>query len=281
MTARSIRRAAERKAQKLARRAETNRVGQVANLQADCQSALISDLDTSPEFSNFRHTISDAQLAANRANAQLSTGAKSDDGKAKSCLNAVKTGLTGRTVLLHTDDAAEYQRHIDAYEKEFQPVGQRERDLVQSIADTQWRLLRIPSLESGIYALGHLEFANSLDEQDSALRPGMIEVKTFLKYEKQLRNLQLQESRLARRREKEIVELRELQQTRRAEEHEDVGQALSPVRGLWTNDQEALSSVNPHLLRPANGFEFSNPLIGRCLPDSSAQPSPKLSAEAA
>jgi len=41
-----------------------------------------------------------AQITANQKNAQLSTGPTSPDGKAKSSLNAVKTGLTGRTVLL-------------------------------------------------------------------------------------------------------------------------------------------------------------------------------------
>ena len=47
----------------------------------------------------------EAQVHANRANAQLSTGPSSASGKAKSSLNAVKTGLTGRTVLLPGDDA--------------------------------------------------------------------------------------------------------------------------------------------------------------------------------
>ena len=45
----------------------------------------------------------------------------------------------------------------------------------------------------------------------------MIEVQTFVKYEKQLRHLQLQESRLVRRREKELAELRQLQQARKGE----------------------------------------------------------------
>ncbi|MBV8808776.1 MAG: hypothetical protein JO033_08885 [Acidobacteriaceae bacterium] len=47
----------------------------------------------------------DAQIKANRENAKLSTGSKTESGKAKSSLNAVKTGLTGRTVLLSGDDA--------------------------------------------------------------------------------------------------------------------------------------------------------------------------------
>jgi hypothetical protein len=38
-----------------------------------------------------------AQIAAKQKNAQLSTRPTSPDGKAKSSLNAVKTGLTGRT----------------------------------------------------------------------------------------------------------------------------------------------------------------------------------------
>lgn len=217
MTARSIRRAQERKAKKLARRAATTATNS---------------------------SVSDVQLIANRQNAQLSTGPKSDEGKATSSLNAVKTGLTGRTVLLPTDDAAEYQCHVAAYTKEFQPVGQRECDLVQSIADTQWRLLRIPSLEAGIYALGHLEFGAALEEHDAALRPGMIEVRTFLAYERQLRNLHLQESRLQRRREKEIAELREIQKLRKADEEKIVERAFSPV--------------DSHPARPTvNGFVFS------------------------
>jgi len=149
----------------------------------------------------------------------------------------VKTGLTGVTVLLSTDDAAEYQRHIAAYEKEFQPVGLEESQLVQSLADISWRLRRIPALEMAIYAQGRIEFADQFeDQEDPAVRRSLIELHTHLAYEKQLRNLQLQEARLVRRREKETAELRRLQQERAAE------RAEGPER--------------PE--RPANGFVFSN-----------------------
>ncbi|MDQ2776281.1 MAG: hypothetical protein M3Y57_15390, partial [Acidobacteriota bacterium] len=49
--------------------------------------------------------------AANRRNCQLSTGPTSETGKANSSLNALKTGLTGRTVLLPAEDAAAYAAH--------------------------------------------------------------------------------------------------------------------------------------------------------------------------
>ena len=184
------------------------------------------------------------RLLANQANAQLSTGPRTEDGKAKSPSaqgdlqpvvrdsrwSAVKTALTGCTVLLPSDDTAEYQRHLDAFEQEFQPVGLRECELVQSIADTWWRLRRIPALEMALFAKGRLEFADLFEEHELAARPLLIDAHTFLVYEKQIRNLQLQEARLARRREKETAELRTLQQDRKEKKEKE---------------------------KPENGFEFS------------------------
>jgi hypothetical protein len=199
-------------------------------------------------------SISDAKLAANRANAQLSTGPKTGEGKATASLNAVKTALTGRTVLLPTDDAAEYERHIRAYQDELKPVGQRESDLVQSIADTAWRLARIPGLEMAIYAKGRIQFAESFNDHDLSLRPAMIELQTHLTYEKQLRNLQLQEARLHRRREKDTAELRRLQEERREEIKRKQLEALDAAVRQYVLDREDKKPFSPI----EHGFEFSN-----------------------
>jgi hypothetical protein len=184
------------------------------------------------------------RLAANRANSLLSTGPRTEEGKRTSSLNAVKTALTGVTVLLSTDDAAEYQRHIAAYQNELQPVGLEESELVQSLADISWRLRRIPGLEMAIYARGSVQFADQFEDQDNPdVRRSLIELHTHLAYEKQLRNLQLQEARLVRRREKETAELRRLQNERTAqvEGPERTGRFVPVVRG----PEEV-------------GFEFSN-----------------------
>ena len=119
-------------------------------------------------------TATPAQIAANQANAKLSTGPKTAEGKAASSHNAVRTALTGRTVLLPTDDVEAYQKHVARFEAQFHPVTDREKELTQNIADTQWRLNRIFALEQGIYAVGRLEFAKLYENEDESLRSALI-----------------------------------------------------------------------------------------------------------
>ncbi|MDQ2712133.1 MAG: hypothetical protein M3Y72_22040, partial [Acidobacteriota bacterium] len=160
------------------------------------------------------------------------------------------------TVLLHDDDAEAYRTHIVAYEKEYKPVGLRESELVQSLADTQWRLARIPGLELAIYTRGRCEFADRFEDQAPELRSSMIELETHLKYEKQLRNLQLQESRLARRFEKERAELRELQKQRQTETERRAPASASPTGSTQPSAETSkLSSAANASAAP--GFVFS------------------------
>ncbi len=151
------------------------------------------------------------QVEANRANALLSSGPTSSQGKAKVAHNALKTGLTGRTVLLPSDDVAAYQAHTERTFKLWSPEADEEKRLTQSLADTLWRLERVPSLEAGIYAIGRREFAAQFaDEEDESVRKAMIEAQIFLSYRRDLNNLSVQEARLRRVYEKEEAELKRL-----------------------------------------------------------------------
>jgi hypothetical protein len=155
-----------------------------------------------------------AQVVASRLNGALSHGPTSDEGKAKSSLNALRTGLTGRTVLLPSEDAALYEAHLAHFQKLYKPAGELELALVQSLADTEWRLARIPSLEMGIFALGRLEFAELFPDADPESRKALIEAKVYLAYQRQLNNLSVQEGRLRRQAEKDQAALQNLQQLR-------------------------------------------------------------------
>ena len=123
--------------------------------------------------------------------------------------------LTGRTVLLPSDDASVYEPHFAEFLKRLAPVGEDEQNLVQSLADTEWRLLRIPALEMGIYAVGRVEFAELFANEDEAVRKHLIEAKIFLAYQRQLNNLSIQEGRLRRQREKDTAALGQLQDKRK------------------------------------------------------------------
>ncbi len=238
MTARSNRRAQERKAKKLARK-QSNELAVVETAPVEIET--VAEQET--------EGISPARLAANRANATFSTGPRTAEGKAQSSINALKTALTGRTVLLPSDDASAYEQYVERFVREFQPVGVRECELVQSIADANWRLRRIPTLEFALYARGRTQFAEKFAAEPADAQPGMIELETYLVYEKQFRNLQLQETRLRRQRDKDLADFREAQQDRNKQEAQDLATAA-------TIYQVARSRNQP--FDPADhGFEFS------------------------
>jgi hypothetical protein len=154
----------------------------------------------------------DSQINANRANAQNSTGPSSPEGKLKSSHNALKTGLTGRTILLPSDDVAAYEKFTAVTYNKWQPATDEERLLVQSILDTEWRLLRIPTLESALYGLGRNELAAEVShEPNDQSRAAALDALVYRAYRKDFSNLALQENRLNRQLAKHTAELLQLQ----------------------------------------------------------------------
>jgi len=195
---------------------------------------------------------SEAQVNANRANAQHSTGPTSEAGRAKVSQNAVKTGLTGRTVVVPFGEADAYQSLMLDHQKQFQPVGPQETALVQSLTDLVWRLDRIPGLEFALLELGRTDMIKQCPEL--ANNPTqMLEMQIRLHFEKQFRNLELQENRLSRRRERELKELHALQAERKAKETEELTRAAQAC---------LLAQQRKQPFNPAeNGFAFSTQQI--------------------
>ena len=249
MTSRQARRAAERAARKLEKKntavgAPSEAIGETVTTSVGARSEATGQ--TTPEATG---QISPARLEANRANSQLSTGPKSEQGKATSSKNALKTALTGRTVLLPTDDAERYEAHLAEYDKIYKPVGELELEIVQKLADTWWRLDRIPGLEEALYVKGCNEFADQVVELDPRARLTMLRMHTYVAYERQFRNLQLQEQRLFRLLDKLKAELKTLQKEREEAERA----ALSRAAMLYT----AAKKDGKRFVPSDHGFEFS------------------------
>jgi hypothetical protein len=100
--------------------------------------------------------VSEAKLAANRANAELSTGPSSERGKQRSALNAMKHGLTGRTVVLPKEDKEAYRAFCARMVTSLKPETPKEEELAQLVADQYWRLRRIKTVEDALEERGEV-----------------------------------------------------------------------------------------------------------------------------
>lgn len=82
------------------------------------------------------------QIAANRRNAQRSTGPRTPTGKARSSRNALKHGILSRELIEEGESVEELAELIEALRADLRPEGEVEAALVNRIADCIWRLLR-------------------------------------------------------------------------------------------------------------------------------------------
>jgi hypothetical protein len=178
--------------------------------------------DAAAPSSSSSSSCSERRLAANRANAQLSTGPRTDEGKAKSSLNAVKTGLCGRALLLADEEEARaYREHVERVYEWWTPANVEEQALVQSLADTQWRLESIPGLESALYAQARLRGEPVRQHADATIQRLLLDAQAEVAEAKALKNLRLHERRLRRQYEKDKAELNELRNERLEREEQE------------------------------------------------------------
>jgi hypothetical protein len=84
-----------------------------------------------------------AKLNANRANAQHSTGPKTEAGKLASSRNSLKHGLTSKQVVVPGEDSAAYDELRRELHDDFAPANTAEATLVDQIAEHTWRLQRV------------------------------------------------------------------------------------------------------------------------------------------
>src|ERR1700730_16202069 len=83
---------------------------------------------------------SDKQTAANRANAQKSTGPTTAQGKAKASRNALKHGLSGDGEVLPLEDEALYADRLQQWLNAAQPDDEIER---YQIATAAWATVKL------------------------------------------------------------------------------------------------------------------------------------------
>ena len=169
--------------------------------------------------------LSERKLAAQRQNAQKSTGPRTLEGKATVSLNAVKSGLTAETTIITgrrgKEDPEVFEAHKAYIWNDCAPVGFHEEYIVGEIIRITWRLPRADRFENGCirsrmkHARGDVEIlASSLPESEP------------------LRLTQRYQTTLWRRLDKLFKDLERLQRRRkRAERRLPVGPSASRIGG--------------------------------------------------
>ncbi len=173
------------------------------------------------------HLTSD-RTAINRANSQHSTGPKTEAGKQRSSLNALRHGLTGQIVVMPTEDLEAYQSHLNSFTDEYHPKGATEAHLVQALADTSWRLNRVAALETNLLTLG-MASGNPFSDSPQQIQDAMSIVAALESQSKALANLSMHSQRLSRQFERTVVQLRELQKIRLTQEKQELDNVLDII----------------------------------------------------
>jgi hypothetical protein len=176
-------------------------------------------------------------------------------------LSAYRHGLTGQIILLTPADRAAYEKHCEGYHQSFAPAGPVETDVVQLVADDRWRLKHAVALEAAMWADSITqpdEVTSGNDEVDTVIAQG----RAWMAKGGNVQLLGLYESRMARRVEKNMSELRTLQSQRKADLDRVVEEYDLVAQLAVSNGENYDPKLFPRETLPP-GFVFSLPEIVR------------------
>ena len=176
-------------------------------------------------------------LTPNRA-----TGPRTAAGKQRSSQNALTHGLTSRSPVLATEDSAAYQLHCRQLFDEYQPATPTETQLTQELADTAWRLNRIPLLEATL-----LDRAANPSNDQARIDFDIVDA------HRALATLGMHGSRLSRQFQKALDTLREIQAERRRQQE----RALKDAAALLELHKHKGIPYDPVEFFSEDGFVFS------------------------
>jgi hypothetical protein len=195
-------------------------------------------------------SISPQKYAANQANAQKSSGPTSDDGKSKSSQNATTHGLTGKTVVLPGEDMDDFQRFSLEVIACLTPEGVIEREFAQMVANAQWRLRRIKSVEDGMLTSGGTAAIDPSAELKTVEDAEQL-ARCFMDRTRSFNNLSQYEHRLYRTMTNALKNIKDLQAARGKLEA-DVKSESNRLFNIWQYSTTIFGRPYPEAL-PPNG----------------------------
>jgi hypothetical protein len=96
--------------------------------------------------------MSPASQTANAANAQVSTGPRTEEGKSKSSQNARTHGLTAQNPVIPDEDRAAFQQLREQLHAETKPQGMLQQIIFEELVHSAWNLQRVRAMEAELDA---------------------------------------------------------------------------------------------------------------------------------
>src|SRR5437879_423445 len=93
----------------------------------------------------------EAQINANRLNAKKSTGPTSPEGKARSSLNALKSGIDAWSHIIPGEDPAQLEALTEQFLLHYQPADPIQLSLVDILISTEWIQRRLRRVEAQLW----------------------------------------------------------------------------------------------------------------------------------
>jgi hypothetical protein len=97
-----------------------------------------------------KRKTSAARVEANRRNAQRSTGPRTDEGKRRASMNALKHGVCSSSPLLPNECPSTFATFQEEVREDLRPRTAVEMVLVEQITGTLWRLRRVGDVERAV-----------------------------------------------------------------------------------------------------------------------------------
>jgi len=193
------------------------------------------------------------QRAANRRNAQKSTGPLTEATKSKVRLNAMRDGFNGQVTTLSAEDRPVYEAFKSQFIADLAPKTVMELSLASSIAWDTWRLNRLRAVEMNMYAIGASDSETALDCNTPELQTAMSDALTFVKESRTFGLMSIYEQRMNRSIHKNLETLRSLQAERKAQYEEDRREEGIVAEANDINGLPYTAPTTPS----RNGFVFS------------------------
>jgi hypothetical protein len=107
----------------------------------------------------------------NQQNSLHSTGPRTDEGKKRSKMNAVKHNLSGNHLILQEHELEAYAERTKAMLADLKPQSEPERQIAQKIIDLNFRINRITAIENNM-----LNFDMCANERENSSDEARVEI---------------------------------------------------------------------------------------------------------